>query len=55
MLVRKQFVFPRPDVEGIDAVEKKYLEILHRVREHESVEDEEIDYLDYANNVLLAA
>lgn len=54
MIIRKQYNFPRPEVEGIEAVEKKYLELLHRLREFEKLDNEEIDYMDYANNVLMS-
>ena len=53
MLARKEYIFPIPEVDGMKAVEEKYLEILHKVRDKEQVDDEELDYLDYANNVLM--
>lgn len=53
MIIRKEFEFPRLDVDGIGAVEKKYLELLHKKRSTGHLEDAEMDYYDYANNVLM--
>ena len=53
MIVRKEYEFPLPEVDGIKAVETKYLELVSKKRDGHLDEYEE-DYLDYANNVLMA-
>jgi hypothetical protein len=52
MLRRKQYIFPVPEIDGMKAVEVKYLELLGR-RRQEKLDDEEEDFLSWANNVLM--
>lgn len=54
MLVRKQYIFPRPEIEGMKAVETKFLELSARKRNGDRLDPEEADYYDYANNELMS-
>ena len=47
MLIRKAYVFPRPEVDGMKEVERVYLELLHRKRDREQLDPEEEDWMDY--------
>jgi hypothetical protein len=55
VLIRRQYQFPRPEIEGLKAVEEKYLELTQRKRNGDKLDPEEVDYLDFANNTLLEA
>jgi len=46
------FSFPDPLKDGTKKVEETYCELLSRQRQGEALQPEEIDYMDYANNVL---
>ena len=46
------FSFPDPTKDGTKKVEETYCELLSRQRQGEALQPEEIDYMDYANNVL---
>ena len=46
------FSFPDPLKDGTKKVEETYCELLSRQRRGEYLQPEEIDYMDYANNVL---
>lgn len=54
MLTRRIYDFPLPEIDGVEAVEIKYLELSRRHRNGEFLENEEIDYMDFANNILLS-
>lgn len=51
MLSRRVYTFPVPEIDGMAAVNEKYLELKRRYRD-EQLDEEELDYMDYANNVL---
>ncbi|AGS80913.1 hypothetical protein [Caulobacter phage Cr30] len=52
MIVRKEFEFPMPDANDIKQVEAKVLELQVKYRNGEQLNGPELDYLDFANNVL---
>jgi len=46
----KVYDLPKPD--DIHAVEELYLDLSSRYRNGEKLEDEELDIMDFANNIL---
>jgi hypothetical protein len=49
-------VFKLPTIEsGVGIVEQKYIEVLNKYRSGEVLDPEVIDWMDYANNVLLTS
>jgi hypothetical protein len=54
MIIRKEYEFPVLEKDGIKAVEQTWLE-LKRKRRDEELSEAELDWFDYANNILLTA
>ena len=49
-------IYDLPTVDaGTDILEKKYCEVLNRYRRGEKLAIEVVDWLDYANNILITS